>query len=299
MPTTEELLEKTSRTFALAIPLLPEPTRNCTALAYLLFRIADTLEDGEAWPTARRIAALDELCEVLRAERPDAARPSWEGWWRGVPTRNASYLELLRAVPQILGEVGALDAGQRRIVLAHALRTAEGMRDILGQADERGHARILGIDDLRHYCYVVAGIVGELLTALFLHDAPSLDRVARDLEGRARAFGEGLQLVNILKDEAVDADEGRRYLPAGVPRERVLALAREDLREARAYIDVLRDGGAPGGFYAFTALSEELAEATLDRLERDGAGAKVPRGEVFAILERVQRTAAELDASRA
>ncbi len=42
----EELLFKTSRTFALSIPLLPEPTRREVTVAYLLFRIADTLEDG-------------------------------------------------------------------------------------------------------------------------------------------------------------------------------------------------------------------------------------------------------------
>jgi phytoene/squalene synthetase len=32
--------------FALAIPLLPEPTRNRVGIAYLLFRIADTFEDA-------------------------------------------------------------------------------------------------------------------------------------------------------------------------------------------------------------------------------------------------------------
>jgi len=40
------LLQKTSRTFALAIPLLPEPTRTAVGAAYLLFRVADTFEDA-------------------------------------------------------------------------------------------------------------------------------------------------------------------------------------------------------------------------------------------------------------
>ena len=38
----DDLLEKTSRTFALAIPLLPTPAREAVGLAYLLFRVADT-----------------------------------------------------------------------------------------------------------------------------------------------------------------------------------------------------------------------------------------------------------------
>ena len=42
--TLDQLLVETSRTFALAIPLLPEPTRRTVSVAYLLFRAADTLE---------------------------------------------------------------------------------------------------------------------------------------------------------------------------------------------------------------------------------------------------------------
>ena len=42
----DHLLEKTSRTFALTVPLLPEPTRCEVTVAYLLFRVADTLEDA-------------------------------------------------------------------------------------------------------------------------------------------------------------------------------------------------------------------------------------------------------------
>ena len=38
----DRLLVRTSRTFALAIPLLPEPLRREVGVAYLLFRIADT-----------------------------------------------------------------------------------------------------------------------------------------------------------------------------------------------------------------------------------------------------------------
>ena len=40
-----DLLERTSRTFALAIPLLPGPLDRAVTVSYLLFRIADTFED--------------------------------------------------------------------------------------------------------------------------------------------------------------------------------------------------------------------------------------------------------------
>src|SRR4051812_37988052 len=45
----DRLLLRTSRTFALAIPELPEPLRREVGVAYLLFRIADTFEDANRW----------------------------------------------------------------------------------------------------------------------------------------------------------------------------------------------------------------------------------------------------------
>jgi len=292
MPSTTDLLTKTSRTFALAIPLLPEPTRTTVCLAYLLFRIADTLEDAEAWPKERRISALTELCDLLRSRDPARARQLSQQWVSEKPTQYDAYLELIEAIPQLLGEVEAMAPRAREIMIAHTVRTAEGMRQILQAGDAEGRAHITNVKELQDYCYIVAGIVGELLTDLFLNDCPGLQKVAPTLHEHKRAFGEGLQLVNILKDEDVDDREGRRYLPAGVAHGQVLDLARTDLVRARTYVEALWTGGAPPGFFAFTALSEQLAEATLDRLESEGSGAKISRPAVLAILARVQHASA-------
>jgi farnesyl-diphosphate farnesyltransferase len=289
MPSIQDLLVQTSRTFALAIPLLPEPTRNTTSLAYLLFRIADTLEDAETWPRIQRQAALAEFGELLTSPNRDKAKAMSRRWLEANPTSHAGYRNLLEAVPEVMDQVERLEAVDRRIVLDHALRTESGMRQVLDRADAAGRVRIETLEELKAYCYVVAGIVGELLTALFVHNAPSLRSVERTLLDHQLEFGEGLQLVNILKDESVDRGEGRSYLPVAVPRAEVLELAKSDLAGARRYIAALREGGAPRGFVSFTALSEELAEASLVRLERDGPGAKVSRVEVFQILARVQQ----------
>ena len=56
----EDLLQKTSRTFALTIPYLPQPTRDEVGIAYLLFRIIDTFEDAVLWAPALRLEALPE-----------------------------------------------------------------------------------------------------------------------------------------------------------------------------------------------------------------------------------------------
>jgi farnesyl-diphosphate farnesyltransferase len=293
MPALYELLAKTSRTFALAIPLLPEPTRSTVCLSYLLFRVADTLEDADTWSGASRIEALAEWGELLVAVDVARARTVKTRWLAAKATRDESYRELLDDVPYVLGELSRLEPQTQRIVCKHALRTVQGMSATIERADAAGNVRIGNLDELRGYCYIVAGIVGELLTELFVHDAPSLGRVKGTLVENQVAFGEGLQLVNILKDAAQDAREGRVYIPESVPRFEVIELARADLVRARRYIDALREGGAPPGFCAFTGLSAELAEASLVRLEEDGPGAKVSRAEVLRMFARYRLAASE------
>jgi farnesyl-diphosphate farnesyltransferase len=143
---------------------------------------------------------------------------------------------------------------------------------------------------------VVAGIVGEMLTELFVLGRSSLDSVAPYLKQRAARFGEALQLVNILKDRADDAREGRSYLPQGVDPAEVFDLARRDLAASAEYVHALQRAGAPRGLVEFTALPVLLARATLDRVEGSGPGAKLSRPEVAAIVEGMRR---ELDSHRA
>jgi farnesyl-diphosphate farnesyltransferase len=139
---------------------------------------------------------------------------------------------------------------------------------------------------LRRYCYVVAGIVGEMLTDIFVKRIDGF-HTSDELRKSANVFGEGLQLVNILNDSAEDARRGRSFLPSGVERADVFALARQDLRDAEYFVDQLRASAAPAGYLAFSRLPLELALATLDVVERDGPGSKISREEVARILHRV------------
>src|SRR3954469_24800110 len=56
-----EILPAVSRTFALSIRLLPGELGRAVLAAYLLCRIADTLEDEPALPASDKAALLDEL----------------------------------------------------------------------------------------------------------------------------------------------------------------------------------------------------------------------------------------------
>ncbi|WP_394827698.1 squalene/phytoene synthase family protein [Pendulispora albinea] len=286
--TIRDLLERTSRTFALSIPLLPEPTQNALALAYLLFRVTDTVEDAAHWSRDERVAALEELLPIFRTVDIARARTASRQWVERDVTRDEGCRDLLLAFPALLEEVSTWEPVRVRIVCDHAARTAEGMAQTLREADAAGRVRLRSLPALRAYCYVVAGIVGELVTALFVNDAPTLVSVKETLVRHERAFGEALQLVNILKDERADAQDGRNYLPPSVPRDEVVALARADLDEARAYIAALSAAGAPAGYVAFTTLPVELAERALTQVEKRGAGAKVPRASVLSLVARIQ-----------
>src|SRR5579859_5156289 len=87
MATLDEHLERTSRTFALTIPLLDEPLRRQVTIAYLLFRIADSLEDAEL-PREKRLDLLEGFGALI-------ARPSAE------PMRTRLFVEAVRAAPPL------------------------------------------------------------------------------------------------------------------------------------------------------------------------------------------------------
>jgi farnesyl-diphosphate farnesyltransferase len=288
MDRLEDLLEKTSRTFALSIPVLPEPTRSEVMIAYLLFRIADTFEDAAHWPAARRIEALSEFEKLLTDySRPQAERLE-KIWTATDPSQHAGYRELIAHVPFVLECFFSLDPEAISSVRAHVIRSARGMAGFVRRS--RDGALVLNtLQDLRDYCYAVAGIVGEMLTDLFLLKRPALAPIASDLRNRAASFGEALQLVNILKDASQDRAEGRNFLPSSIARPEIFALARQDLRISGEYTTALQTAGAPRGVVEFCALPAELAWATLEKVEEKGPGSKVSRAEVFAIKNRIDR----------
>ena len=246
MATLENLLEKTSRTFALSIPVLPEPTRREVMIAYLLFRIADTFEDASHWAPEARIAALSGFHALLRSPSREKAASLSRAWVDRKVAHHAGYQELMFEVPFVLDAFFALSPQAITPIRDHVIRSADGMASIVSRTQD-GRLTLHSIQDLKDYCYIVAGIVGEMLSELFLLDRPELSGAATYLRERAATFGEALQLVNILKDSAVDAAEGRSFLPAGVSREEVFSLARADLNVAGEYILALQRASAPRG----------------------------------------------------
>ena len=182
MANLDDLLEKTSRTFALSIPMLPSPTSRHVGIAYLLFRVADTFEDAARWQREKRLSALDGLGRLLQTRGGEQAAAS--RWLADPPVEHAGYLELLRESPLVMEAYWEMPVDARAVLRRDLLRTVSGMAGFVRRGDARGNLRLATLRELRDYCYVVAGIVGEMLTELFLLDAERLSPVAARLRRR-------------------------------------------------------------------------------------------------------------------
>ncbi|MFS0872259.1 phytoene/squalene synthase family protein [Paenibacillus xylanilyticus] len=61
--------------------------------------------------------------------------------------------------------------------------------------------------DLEHYCYLVAGTVGEMLLPVLRDDNGA------EVAVNGIALGKGMQIVNIIRDVGEDRARARRYVP--------------------------------------------------------------------------------------
>lgn len=210
-----ELLPRVSRTFALNIPVLPRPLDTAVMVAYLLCRIADTLEDEAHGPTSTALLAeLARLTTLPAGWEADARRFREEAVRVLRSQAPEAEVRLVEGMPQVL-EALALHAAPMRAHVASCVATmAEGM----GRMGDKGRASggglgLASLEETLEYCYYVAGTVGEMLTRLFQGYSPAIATRAAELEPRAVAFGNALQLTNILKDVREDLERGSCWLP--------------------------------------------------------------------------------------
>jgi farnesyl-diphosphate farnesyltransferase len=210
-------LPEVSRTFALNIPVLPVPLDLAVTVAYLLCRIADTLEDESTASAADRRPLMDEfarLCALPLDWRLAAERFSLTAVAALRPAAPPAEVRLVRGTPQVLETVAGLPAWVRTHVARCVRDMTAGMAQVLERMEKRGQpSGLVNLEETLTYCYYVAGTVGEMLTGLFAGHSPAVARRLAELEPRAAAFGRALQLTNILKDIRDDHQRGSCWLP--------------------------------------------------------------------------------------
>lgn len=313
------LLGDVSRTFALSIDMLPGRLRDGVADAYLLCRIVDSIEDDGRLLLERRLALFDAFDAVVGDDAVDEEvleRPAREA---GVgETRGEN--ELCAHAGAVVRRFRALDPQRREAIRPRVLEMSTGMREYAIRAALAGGMRITDVADLERYCYFVAGSVGGLLTDLFRLEVSGVEgeRLA-ELHRLGIGFGVGLQLVNIVKDVAVDLERGACFLPTRILERDGLAvpelldprrcaqvaavvaemcdLAAEKLRDARAYTLAWPAGERARAIRVFCAVPLVLALESL-RVVRDsslarGTTPKVSRAEVFGAVRDVLASASD------
>lgn len=165
------------------------------------------------------------------------------------------------------------------------------LEDLLaGMAMDRGRVRLQNWAELERYCYHVAGVVGLVMTHVFLREPEErLLLPARDL-------GTAMQLTNILRDVGEDFSRDRVYLPAD-------ELAAHGVTEAD-----LAAGRVTPAWRAFMAVQiarardhYRRAEPGIDALPRDGTRRTVwTMREVYGgILGRIEAAGSDVFTRRA
>jgi len=208
------ILPEVSRTFALNIPVLPKPLDLVVTVAYLLCRIADTLEDEGVGPRTELFAELADL--VSLPDGWETRADDFTARARRVlrPQAPAAEVELLEHTRLVLQAHAELPVWTRPFVARCIDTMAKGMDEITRGVHGRPHVDGLSsLESLMTYCYYVAGTVGEMLTQLFIGHSKDASAIAEVLEPRAVAFGRALQMTNILKDIREDLDRGICWLP--------------------------------------------------------------------------------------
>lgn len=254
------ILSSVSRTFALTIPLLPPIIEKVVGNTYLLCRIVDTIEDAaELTPEAKKNLSALFLDVVLeRAPVESFVEPCLDALKN---YSNHDELDLIAHTPTVLRILHTCSRHDQEAVSRCVSIMSEGMSRFHGRQTEAG---LKDLSEFEDYCYVVAGVVGELLTSIFRHYSPQFSKNIQGHENLAIAFGQALQMTNILKDSPEDRARGVSWKPANLSQLDLLQIAYQKLSDSLTYILLIPKEEV--GMRRFCLLAFGLAVLTLDKL---------------------------------
>ncbi|MFL0376318.1 phytoene/squalene synthase family protein [Paenibacillus amylolyticus] len=168
----EELMQKGSSSFYQAFRGLPSPRREAVYVIYAFCRmIDDSVDEPEYSPYT--IHEIHDLFDQL----DDA-----EGHF------------IWPALRWLFSSFPHLDKGPF-------------FRQMEGQLTDLKVTHYATMQELEHYCYLVAGTVGEMLLPVLRDDNGA------EVAVNGIALGKGMQIVNIIRDVGEDRARVRRYVP--------------------------------------------------------------------------------------
>eukprot|EP00929_Paragymnodinium_shiwhaense_P093812 TRINITY_DN5409_c0_g1_i1.p1 TRINITY_DN5409_c0_g1~~TRINITY_DN5409_c0_g1_i1.p1 ORF type:complete len:852 (+),score=230.31 TRINITY_DN5409_c0_g1_i1:131-2557(+) len=218
----DKMLGKVSRSFAAVIRQLPEGISMDICVFYLALRALDTVEDDmEAYKGKE-----DEKQAELRkfgAERLGDNNMSLDGIGEG------DERALLQEFGKVAKVYNVLPAAAREVIRDITDKMGAGMAEYVSADLAQGTKDQAAYD---RYCHMVAGLVGEGLTRLFVARGYETDALAGQGErvwafcadpaknpkncGLANSMGLFLQKANIIRDYLEDYVDGRAFWPQSV-----------------------------------------------------------------------------------
>ena len=282
------ILESVSRTFALTIPLLPTNLKKVVGNTYLLCRIVDTIEDAVCIdPKTKQVLSTLFVKTVL--DESYSEQFVRECLIALINHPNQDEKDLIENFPRILRVLKSCDEKQRHAVAQCVQIMSAGMSYFHIRQNQTG---LEDLQEFEKYCYVVAGVVGEMLTTLFALHSPKFAKAISGSEYLAVSFGQALQMTNILKDSPEDQLRGVSWKPKGVSQIDLLVIAHQKLADSLRYIYLIpksETGIRQFCFLAFGLAVMTLKEITLREALRGGGPIKITRAKVsrFYIFTKI------------
>ncbi|MDT8397461.1 MAG: phytoene/squalene synthase family protein [Pseudomonadales bacterium] len=232
------ILQGVSRTFALTIPQLPVALREVVGNAYLLCRLADTIEDDPALPAGDKKAFSERLIGLIDGRDDSAAFAAGLASVL-VPETPVAEQDLVQNTARVIRLTHTFSENQRAAISRCVATMTAGMAHYQANPPHAGLEDMRKLDD---YCYHVAGVVGEMLTELFCDYCEAM-RARRDvLMPLAVSFGQGLQMTNILKDIWDDRSRSICWLPRSLFKRHGLELSElETIHGSPAFAEGLNE----------------------------------------------------------
>ena len=212
-------MNKVSRSFALVTPCVEPPLDEYLAVAYLICRVVDNVEDCTQ-PLAWQRVRFAELAQMLK--EPGLAEVTLAAWekenWPGLTVDEKLMMSANGGL--MLWQIFAqMPVNAQDSIARWATEMAEGMEKTKDPEQDPLFYTRQGVylpareADYNAYCYFVAGTVGHMATELVIAQYGLNGEVNGRLLRNSEACGRALQKTNIVKDFAKDLGRGISYLP--------------------------------------------------------------------------------------
>jgi len=284
------ILPQVSRTFALTIPQLPIPLIPIISNAYLLCRIADTIEDDPQLTSDQKTRFSNYFIDVVNGKENPQTFAEQLAPLLSNKIPNAER-ELIVNMALVIEITHSFNIYQQQQLIRCIKIMSNGMAKFQRTASLNG---LQNIEELNEYCYVVAGVVGEMLAALFGDYSKDIAKHQILLEKLAVSFGQGLQMTNILKDISDDQQRGICWLPQDlfvdgfeIGIKKTLKITCEHLQQAMNYIYLIPKQET--GIRKFCLWAVAMAVLTLRNIAKEkgfytGQKVKISRNTVRATI---------------